>query len=125
MIEKEENMLELAKRLCIEARDLRIDEMRSIETHFWNKKSGDYRKETIRHCVRNNLYFSSSMNTGDDAISEYVKITCPKCGREMERGCGSGNGDTQSMQYRCPKCSSVLHLTIPTYGGISFQTKGE
>ena len=125
MIEKEENMLELAKRLCIEARDLRIDEMRSIENHFWNKKDCNHRKETINHCVKNNIYFTSTANTGYDAMKDFIRIVCPKCGHAMSSSTGSGNGDTLSMQYRCPNCSSVLHLTIPTYGGITFQTKGE
>jgi hypothetical protein len=118
-----ENPLEVSEKTINETD---IDVTRLVVFDEFNNKTvagnikGDYRDRAIKRLVASGLPFHSECNIVHNMAKDFIKVVCPYCHRNMQISEGSGNGQSWTAHYRCPKCESEAYLSMPT-DGISFK----
>lgn len=100
-----------------------VNAMVVAEHEFFRKKrrlfdndERDYRQQALDRVTSLKLPFTSTDNSAYLMMTTFVKVVCPYCGTETHGKSGSGNGQIQSVQYKCTDCGAVISLSIPPDG---------
>jgi len=97
--------------------DVDVNPMRVVEhQHFSSPSSHDYRGDAIDECVREKLDFASTCNVVFEMAKRYVKVSCPKCRRNMENRGGGGSGTAITIDYHCKHCDIAFELSMQSDG---------
>jgi DNA-directed RNA polymerase subunit RPC12/RpoP len=86
------------------------------QDEFNRDGKGDYRERTIDRLVRERIGFHSDCNTLFNFMKRFVRIVCPYCKKTMEPHAASGNGETTTTGYVCPKCGATASISLPSTG---------
>jgi predicted RNA-binding Zn-ribbon protein involved in translation (DUF1610 family) len=102
--------------VCLQLGELEVDQTALIEHDFFERANKDnYRVEAIQYMTKHNIDWHSTGNSAFDVMRNFIKIKCPKCGKNMVACSGGGNGKTNSMHYECT-CGTEANLTMPNDG---------
>jgi predicted RNA-binding Zn-ribbon protein involved in translation (DUF1610 family) len=93
-----------------------IDPTEIIEHYFFERGKGDYRQETIDFMLKNKIAFHSTCNNNFDMAKRFLKVTCPKCGKEMKYSGGSGSSGAYTHRFECKRGCPTVSITIPSDG---------
>lgn len=91
---------------------------------FERHDSTDYRDRTIKRLNKAKVSYKSNANIIHNLMVDYVKVSCPECGKNMKVTGGGGGSDTMSTNYYCEKCGNTVVLTLP-HDGFGVRFKGD
>jgi predicted RNA-binding Zn-ribbon protein involved in translation (DUF1610 family) len=75
----------------------------------------DYRDLSIDYFLKHKVDFHSTCNSIYNVAKRFIKIKCPKCGKNMELNGGGGNSSLHNLNYTCT-CGTKANLNMPNEG---------
>lgn len=107
----------------IDPEEVEVNAIELLEEHFFEDRNcTDYRNSAINVCNNKKIDWTSTENNTYQIFKRYIKIECPKCGREMEILNRGVNCNESYATYKCDTCGTQVNLTIPEKGfSVSFK----